>query len=238
LDERVEACGGSEGPYPFQVSEGGLRYLPEDRSPLYSFLLLLSLFGHDSGPKGEDAAKYFEEVSCQAARAYLGGTSESVGYFVFGFPRRVGPAGFSKALDHLCTLVGEGIAHKNRPTTKDQKDAKLDVVAWRDFLDRQRGKLILFGQCATGQNWNDKFFPQPADWCKHWMRDPPPVDPVRALFVPHRIGTSAWLCECTFGGLLFERCRIASLASALEAELATKCSKWSEHVVKERGGFV
>jgi hypothetical protein len=233
LDARRLACGGAA--YPFSITSNLLRTMEDARRSLYTFLALLSWFGKDAGPADVDAEKVFEEVCAKAAEGYLGGPSDLVRSFVFGFPRRLAPKGFAPALDKLCRAMGEGGGHrKDRDKLPDQKDGKLDLVAWREFLDRRQGKLITFGQCATGSNWESKCseLPPPHDWCTNWMADRPGVWPIRAFFVPHRIEASSWFQACVLGGLLYDRCRIASLVAGLDRGLEAQWSKWSAHVLR------
>jgi hypothetical protein len=237
LDDRTQACGGSGvDHYPFEITANRVALCDNAESSLYTFLALLSWFGKDAGPPGTDGEKLFEEVSAQVAAAYLGGPNPDVKWFVFGFPRRFTTAkGFKDALDTLCRALGEGQGHhKGRPKLPDEKDAKLDVVAWREFSDRRQGKLINFGQCATGRNWAGKVteLPQTVDWCTTWMADRPGVWPIRSFFVPHRIDAANWFDTCVKGGLLYDRCRIASLTARLDGDLKGQCEAWSQHVLR------
>ena len=222
--------------YPFEVKSAAIQYKDDGVDSVYAFLALLSKFGKDAGPPGSNGAKLFEEVCAKAAETYLGDNEYTASY-VFGFPRRLAPADFKSALDLLCRELGEGSGHRpGRNELPDQKDAKLDVVAWRDFRDKRQGKLIAFGQCATGQNWEEKLseLPDTGKWCGSWMRDFPSVLPIRMFFVPHRIELSRWLKACWDGGILFDRCRIAELTINLPEEIKGKCAEWVNHVLKEK----
>ncbi len=205
FDDRQRACGAATGGYPFRVTANALALRDGADSSLYVFLALLSWFGKDAGPAGTNGEKIFEDVCAKAAERYLGSPHEHVKSFVFGFPRRLEPKGFAAALDRLCENLGEGQGHrKGRPTLPNQKDAKLDVVAWRVFEDQREGKIITFGQCATGRDWEAKIseLPPPHKWCAHWMIDSPVVDPVRSFFVPHRVERSDWSHKSRLGGIL------------------------------------
>ncbi len=231
VSDRVAACGGEET-YPFEASDNYLAVREQTERSVYVFLLLLSAFGHDAGPTPGDGAKLFEELAAQAAQTYLGGQMGLARSKVFGFPRRLLPKDFGSALDDLCRTLGEGLGHRERPTSNDQKDAKLDVVAWREFPDSRRGKLIAFGQCATGANWAEKLTElQPPEWCRFWMRETPATLPVRFFFVPHRIAEKDWFQTCVHGGVLFERCRIAHLVRELPSELTGRLTAWSGFVL-------
>lgn len=236
LDERKRHFGQISGEYPFEVQNNSINFKPGGDESLYTFLSLLSWYGKNAGPRGIDGEKVFEDVCAKASEVYLGGPSHRVKSFVFGFPRRVQPRGFADALDTLCKQLGEGGGHrKDRAKLPDQKDGKLDLVAWVEFHDVRQGKLICFGQCATGRNWGEKITElPPADrWCGHWMSDTPTVLPMRSFFVPHRIQRDSWSHSCTFGGVLFDRCRIASLASMTDGDLRKEWVDWSAHVLRE-----
>jgi hypothetical protein len=234
LDDRQRACGGTTGGYPFKITQNLLRLDNQADESLYTFLALLSWYGKDAGPTRTDGEKVFEEICAKAAEVYLGGPRPQVKSYVFGFPRRVEPKGFAGALDKLCCEMGEGVSHrKEREKLPDQKDGKLDIVAWREFDDKRQGKLIAFGQCATGRDWDSKMseLPPTHDWCTNWLADRPAVWPFRSFFVPHRTERKEWFQTCLLGGLLYDRCRIASLGVDMDDGLKQGWSRWSAHVL-------
>ena len=236
FDDRKRSCGTAAGYYPFEVSINTLRLRDGADQSLYTFLALLSWFGKDAGPDGTNGEKLFEEICAKAVERYLGSPHSRVKSFVFGFPRRLQPSGFAGALDKLCQELGEGQGHRGgRPTLPNQKDGKLDIVAWRSFEDQREGKIITFGQCATGNDWEKKIteLPPPHKWCAQWMMDIPVVEPVRSFFVPHRVDQKEWSHKSRFGGILYDRCRIASLVSELGADLKAEWTAWSRHVLQE-----
>jgi hypothetical protein len=232
IEDRSKGCSGA---YPFSVGTSFLEVTPRFRDPVYLFLLLLSYFGKDAGPPGLNAAQLFEEVSGVVMTNCLGGRANSVETIQFGFPRRIGPAGFKAAVDDLCARVGEGGGSKHQPTLRDQKDAALDLVSWRAFPDKRRAMVMAWGQCATGSDWKAKLSDlQPQAWCTTWLHEMPLVLPLRAFFVPHRIGDTHWDASAAKAGVLFDRCRIAALARPLPPPLRTECTRFSRHVIKER----
>jgi len=122
----------------------------------------------------------------------------------------------------------------DRSNLSNQKDAKLDLTVWRPFSDNRPGKLMGFGQCATGNDWADKLTQlQPEAFCAMWMLDTPAVTPVRLFFVPFRIEQKQWLDTTQQGGIIFDRCRIAVHACGIGKDLVRKCSDWTTHVLNE-----
>lgn len=236
IEDRHTSCGGPRGMYPFRLRPQYIELRSEPQESLYLFLLLLSRFGKDAGPNGTDAARLFELVSLHAATNYFGGVRSGVESYHFGAPRRSTPRKFRDALDEMCRQIGEGQGCRvDRPNLGDQKDAKLDLTVWRPFRDNLPGKLIAFGQCATGSDWTDKLTQlQPEAFCGMWMLDTPIVKPVRLFFVPFRIERRRWLDTARLGGIVFDRCRIAANARQVDRELMRDCASWTNYVLKER----
>jgi hypothetical protein len=238
IEDRFNACGAERGIYPFELEADCIALAKDTRISVYTFLLLLSQYGASAGPKPAQGAKLFEEVCAKAAEEYIGGAKVTVKSRVFGFPRRVLPARFEEALQKLCDELQEGTGPRDRPTSSDQKDAKLDIVVWRDFDDDRPGKLIAFGQCATGKNWNEKLTDlQPRQWCELWMQDLPAVPPIRMFFVPRRVSMREWLSSSIYGGILFDRCRIARHSSLIGPPLRNELAAWSKDVLGSIGAI-
>jgi hypothetical protein len=231
IDDRVAACG-DEALYPYRVERSVLVPKENATRSVYLFLATLSHFGLSSGPAGLSGSQLFEDLCAAVARDYLGGTAESL---VFGFPRRILPSGFGAAVDAVCKLIGEGGRHRDEPTAAGQKDAKLDIIAWKDFADRREGKIIALGQCATGRNWEEKATELSPSWPKTWLQDVPAVDPIRMLFVPHRVERRKWRKTASLGGILFDRCRIAQHAACISDELIDACEVWNSHLLESQG---
>jgi hypothetical protein len=202
LNRRVDSTGGN---YPFTFS-GTLLTTKGDWKQYtpYVFCLLLS-YCDDAQKKirGIRHEVMFEHLSCLAAKKYLGGEVVR-----FGSPRDTLPSGFIKALTNVCGAVGEwSCTHVGR--TLRTKDAGLDLVAWKHFPDRQIGKLILFGHCASGANWDEQINElQPNDFCSRWLGgDISPI--VKSFFIPHRIQPEVFEDRAISAKLFFDRCRIA-----------------------------
>ena len=136
----------------------------------------------------------------------------------------------------MCRQMREGQSCRmDRSNLADQKDARLDLVVWRPFRDDRPGKLMGFGQCATGGDWPDKLTHlQPETFCSMWLADSPVVPPARMFFVPFRIGLRRWMDVGRKGGIIFDRCRIAFSTRHVDEDLMRECAEWTSHVVKEQ----
>jgi len=192
--------------YPFALDGSTVRVIgTTDRWAPYLFCLCLSAIGA-SQPRSQQLfpRRLFEHLSRVAAAAYLGGDSVR-----FASPRTGLPRPFAKAVTVLCNRLGEGERFRDQPSLS-RKDATLDVVAWKYFPDLLPGKIILFGQCASGADWTTKLAAlRPKDFCDQWMLEPPPSSLLRACFIPHRVPAERWNWFTRQGGILFDRCRLA-----------------------------
>lgn len=212
LEQRATAAGPA---YPFSV-EGPV--LQARRSWLarssYVFCLCLSYFGW-AHVAGEDVypRRMFEALCRHAAGEYLHGSAVR-----FGSPRTPPemPRSFREAVDALCQAhVREGDGFRGQ-SYGWRKDYGLDVVAWRDCRDRLPGKLLLFGACASGADWEDKIYElRPDEFCQQWMVQVPVSPFIKAFFVPHRIEARRWETTSRLAGIVFDRCRISGLSPRL-----------------------
>jgi hypothetical protein len=217
---RARICGRA---YPFTPAQQALGPRRTARQAVYTFMLLLSTYGKDAAKECEDGAGLFEEVARHALGSYIGAET-----YRFGFPRKLKPTGFRPALDDMCLKMNEGGGSRLRPTTKHQKDAHLDIVAWVPMPDTRFGKFLVFGQCATGWDWPSKLTElQAREWCEHWMLDPPPVAPMRAFMMPHMADGESWLANSRLAGVIFDRCRIAAFSQRVGRELAVRVREWN-----------
>jgi len=201
LNRRVSA---TRDKYPFTFSGTLLKTKGDWRDYIpYVFCLLLSHCDDETkkivGLKHE---VLFEELSCLAARNFLGGE-----VLRFGTPRKELPSGFREALAVVCGKVNEWTPTTNN--TLRRQDGGLDLIAWKHFPDEQIGKLILFGHCASGDNWDRKVNElQPHDFCSLWLGgDKSPI--IKTFFIPRRLDLDMFNFHAVSAKLFFDRCRIA-----------------------------
>ncbi len=223
LDQRVKAA---EDAYPFSLDNGTLKVKSKwVNYPAYTFCLCLS---HIELQQDHRAPRLFEKLSCLAAKGYLRG--EALG---FGSPRTELPASFPDAVTELCQLLGEGESYRDQPSLS-AKDDKLDLVAWKDFADKNSSKVLMFGQCATGKHWSGKLNElQPRVFWDNWMQKPlVSPEPLRSFFIPYRVETARWENYARQGGVFFDRCRIASLAHGQEQSVYDGHVAWIKNVLE------
>lgn len=232
IENRIRACS-NEGAYPFVVENGLIRLKDDWNKAPYSLLLFLSVTKPTSGHKG--SAVLFERLCRYAALHYFGGPTNNAVALRFGSPRKSPIARFHQAIDSLCVDVGEGGGCRIPRKAKHLGDDGLDIVVWRQFPDSRQGKLIGFGQCATGDvNWSGKVSElDGTNFVKKWFRSTLVVDPVRLFFVPRRVPSDDWENVGIDAGILFDRCRIVACLPALDAELAKDCGKMISKLSKK-----
>jgi hypothetical protein len=219
IEDRAKAAGDG---YPFELAGGLLKLRSEPKDfPAYLFCLVLSYFGWKPR-KGDpiNPRDLFEELSCAAARGYLQGE-----VFPFG-PKAANRKGFKQAVGALCAALCEGQGFKNQKTF-DRKDDKVDLVAWKGFQDRRSGKLVMFGQCASGGDWKDKLGEmQAGPFWDQWMQEAKISPLIRSFYVPHRVEKARWEYTARRTGVLFDRCRIAFWAGR-EIQTDYRYLEWS-----------
>jgi len=232
IEGRFHACGGSQRGYPFDLTEGSLTLRNGWNSSPYVFQLLLCAFGLKAGPEGTYPDRRFEQLSAVAVHNYLGGSDNAAEFCKFGHPRE-DHTGFTTALTNLCLRMNAGVVNAKAPRISNQKDGGLDVLAWIPFHDRRTGQLIAFGQCATGQDWRGKLFDtSPYVFREQWMLEAWAPPPVRVFLLPRCIPNDHWREANLKGGIVFDRCRIASLVDQFPSTLLDPCLEWTGHVVQ------
>ena len=245
LDELEYRAGVLDTRYPFQIEgrdpDWGVRWALKTRDAeikaarsAYLFCLLASAIrdhriqGNNMAPLEKALPKVFQALATEAAAGVIGGESIS-----FGWPRPNRSA-FLPALRDACDKLGLGKVRQDVPlwSKGQQKDAGIDVIAWRDFADRRPGKPVLFGQVASGRDWTGKSVKNDTSNFLSWFSARPTEHFIPAIFIPfpqHHDCTGcdgeafeavaddeAWLREQKFG-LVVDRLRIVDRAAKQHA---------------------
>jgi len=228
LSDRSRSAGAA---YPFKLDGSVLRLRSSlEDFPVYVFCLCISSLRFKQR-KGATffPRRVFEQLASVALSNYVEGESVR-----FGSPRTELPGPFKNAIAQLSMRLGEGEGYRHQQTPIGQ-DRTLDVVAWKPFVDELPGKLIVFGQCASGADWEQKLSElQPIAFCQQWLINTPVVAPLKAFFVPHRVPIVRWQWVSRLGGVVFDRCRLSFWAQKRRQKVKAcpEIARWCNAVLK------
>ena len=231
IERRKEAC--RDG-YPFVIGEHGYTLHASQKAGnhkhiIYKYLLLATRLNMNANRKHAniDGTHLFEELASEAAREYLGARAESI---VFG---TAAGSNFPGKVNDLCKRIKDGDQYYKR-SSASPRDGKLDVVAWKHFADRLPEKLIAFGQCKTGTNYEKELTQlQPDVFCNNWLLSPPALTPMRMFFVAEAVSRLGWDNVSSKTGLLFDRCRIVDFCDGISEDVLEKVKVWTEAAAEE-----
>jgi hypothetical protein len=210
LENRSTAAGTA---YPFEVTGSVLQARDDWAAAVpYLFCLCLSHFTYAKRQRQKKAPeRLFEHLARVAAGRFIQGQAVR-----FAAPRDRDdfPGSFRSAVDKLCReIINEGDGCRPSVRARQQDDG-VDIVAWRDFPDRAPGKLLMFGNCASGRNWKSKLHElRPSDFYAKWVLGRTPTQVLKSLFIPYRVERGDWDEHSIDAGIIFDRCRIAHWAS-------------------------
>ena len=197
----------------------------------YLFCLLISAIrdnrinGSTVAALRHSMANHFQAIATAAAAGILNGQAIS-----FGSPRPSG-LGFRPALADASEQMRLGKPLDSVPlwSNGQEKDAGIDVIAWRDFRDGRPAKLVMLGQVASGNDWGEKSVKNDVYRFFDWFSKRPTEHYVPSIFIPfpqhHEcLGRqdaafeevafeSAWHLERGFG-VIVDRLRIVEAAAA------------------------
>ena len=137
----------------------------------------------------------------------------------------------------LCQRINtKGASDLEEWAGPDAKDAGLDLVCYRDFIDDREGMPMYFLQCASGKNWRDKITTPDADlWWKLLNAAARPSTGIVAPFV-----IDDWeLRRAALKGqvVVFDRIRAISAARqkgvTIDQELRDEIINWMSSRVNE-----
>lgn len=155
---------------------------------VYKTCLLISAFRHNMlrSPDYDHARQMsdcMQRVAYFVAGEVIGGEAHW-----FGWPRPDSTTTMRTALEALLVKLKHGAVKLDDPdwTNGHEKDAGIDVVAWRSFRDGKPGSLVLYGQVASGLDWTSK--PVTGEFLKayfnDWFVDEPTSHYMPATFIP------------------------------------------------------
>ncbi len=176
--------------YPFYFNDAQTELLLHDELTegryIYLYCLLFSHINREDvlivDPPSSNADRDLMQIcSTYAAAGIVYGNAVS-----FGFPRP-DHTGFLQALKDTYTDFGEGEIHNSIPlgAPDNEKDARVDVIAWENSLDGASGCKYILGQVASGNNWGEKSITGEIEpFHSTWFVKKPASTPTPAMFIP------------------------------------------------------
>lgn len=229
IRERMRVLGRG---YPFRI-QGGNRVVSRgdwrDFSP-YSFCLTLSLcqaypdwwraFGPDYVRQGE----LFEALTAESiAATFPGWEVHPTGWSA------TNPNSLAPIVRNVAALLGEATGDIGRWTAQRAKEAGLDILCFRPFVDDRGGLPVFMFQCASGSDWIRKLnAPEMRIWTKVITFA---SDPKKAFAMPFALEDADFTRHCNVvNGLFLDRDRLLAPGCANQAwvslSLANNLSQW------------
>jgi hypothetical protein len=202
--------------YPFELRGNALCYRGSN-SLVYELCLCIAQAENVTvGPLAR-LPRAFERLSGHVLAHFLGVHAD---WYRLGWPPDGDrPERYREAIMEIHKRTGEwdwdamkGLL--NDPGPKIVKDGGADVVVWTLFPDNRVGNLFLLGQCACGQNWDDKLRDlQPNTIREKWLRTLSVAGQIRFFAVPFHVAhVTRWKEASADAGILLDRARIAMIA--------------------------
>jgi hypothetical protein len=199
--------------YPYRIADSGVIRNESDLTPVYDLMLLLSM---ESTPMRvardyTESDPLFDAVVREAAAKTLGPEGRSL---IFGWPPRDGrPSDFGQAVTWVGEQMGIPDGVLDRPS--EEKDAGVDVIAWRPFGDDRTGYPVYLFQNTIRADYASKAREVvPAMW-HSWLRfgHLPGVGFGIPFVVPG--GDDRWEKVAFSADIVLDRLRIAKEINAL-----------------------
>jgi hypothetical protein len=217
--------------YPFTIDGNSIE--PID-SPLltYSFCLAIcnvNVNDHVTLPR------VFERVVMEYVRLYLGDFAKSLHT---GWPRNAEDSKkFKDFAEHIHNETGEWWWKPDAMLEDEDanhiKDCGIDFITWLETPDKRWGKLFILGQCACGNNWNTKFEDITDVKYGRWFKPATLVAPTVAFCTPFSVVDGYLYKASQEGGLVFDRGRLALLATRYEQQLPEELRTSMQECINE-----
>jgi hypothetical protein len=222
--------------YPFEITKGGALSYRRSRSGVYEFCLAAALNPAGEAAGAPKASAVFELIARDVLASHLGDGARGfrAGAPSYDFERRGNSARETfLALEKQC---GEfrwcpEAGFPDEPTFKHLRDAGLDIVAWKPWLDGRLGQLFAVGQCACGKNDVDASKGRELSLGRLgiWLRPMCHAAPLRCFFVAHHIPNTMELYAISKdAGVVFDRARMALIAES-SADRVKSCEGIDYH---------
>ena len=210
--------------YPFEVSDSldqiKVKSHLSEHQKLYVYLLMASSLRNFDKRVQTRIGNSFEYISAEALRQYVGEKAEVHIFAANSSGRYTG--NIKTKVDKLAQdLFEESLVRDNTLSPYSSKDEGLDIVCWFPFEDESPNRLLIFGQCACGEDWKGK---QSSSDYKAWaglIRLS--IEPVNSIFIPYcfRDTSGNWYAKHEIRmSLMIDRLRIMKLFGEVESPLS------------------
>jgi hypothetical protein len=199
--------------YPYRISDNGVIRIESDLTAAYDLMLLLSMESTPMRTEGDyrESDPLFDAVVREATGRLLGPEGRSL---IFGWPPRDGrPTDFGAAVTWVGEQVGIPDGSLDRPT--EEKDAGVDVIAWKSFNDsRAAFPVYLFQNTLRADYVNKAREVVPSMW-HDWLRFG--TLPSTGFAIPFVVpsGDDRWQKLAYSADVVLDRLRIAGLINPL-----------------------
>jgi hypothetical protein len=212
--------------YPFRLKGAGIAYTPSTTG-IYEFCLAASL-ANDALSKKElnKLTTLFELVATQVVRAYLGDDAEAIRTGWPSHDPEQRPVRFKQMFGIVAKRTGEwrwdpSHPNPNDPHPRQVKDEGVDFVVWKPMPDQRPGKLFVLGQCACGNDWDNKCSELNAKRLERWFRPATVTEFQRAFVLPRTISATPVFQQFgNYAGLIFDRARMVAIAEKNAVEFS------------------
>jgi hypothetical protein len=184
--------------WPLKLQDGVLASV-EGQAALFNYFMCALTFRYNIENSGR---RIFEYCVTDAVRALTWNTALRI-----GAPREP-HLPLDTVVDQYCT---QALEEKGKQLPATDGDLGLDIAGWIRFPDNRGGYLHFVGQCATGQNWDEKLTElNPHKWRDHvgWA-----VPPVRFFATPFVIPENNFRRVSQDAGLILDRPRLLYLST-------------------------
>lgn len=199
--------------YPYRIEDDGVIRVESDYTAIYDLMSLLSMESTPMRSAGSynESDPLFDAVVREAAALTLGSAGRSL---VFGWPPRDGrPSDFGEAVTWAGEQLGVTDGNLDRPT--EEKDAGVDVIAWRPFGDGRTGYPVYLIQNTIRADYANKAREVVPEMWHEWLRFG--HMPRTGFAVPFAIpdGDDRWQKISYSADILLDRLRIAKEINSL-----------------------
>jgi hypothetical protein len=218
---------------PFSISSSRIERVRIWREVAgHSFCLLLSLamwyrsWAHQFGSDYTEQGELFEQLTRESlTEQFADWQIRLTGW------SRTRTVGLRTIVNDIASRLGESTGKISRWTTEAAKDAELDLLAYRPFVDGRVGIPVYLMQCASGANWEDKLHTPRLEIWKRLIEFT--AEPKKAFATPFALLDSEFIRSCNLvNGMLLDRYRILSAANNkrrwLSSKLKARLIGWSE----------